>query len=399
MPAHSGDHDKRRPHEHSTHDLEVGLFAFEASAAAAKAAVLGLQRELDERAASVRARDAEKDGAIDERVRLSRRRLAEPAAKICGLEANRHDQEVAIQDLRQELDERCLEPWPAPAPAVAANVVAAARPRAIAGDVVLSVGGKLFMAETKKLRAGSAWFGAVLSGEFPLPLGLDGSVFIDRDFTHFQLVLDYLHLGLSSVSRRLSFLTKSERWELLEETAFYRLPQLAGAAAQPSVGTTVNAKIASQELASIQEPVYNGVCGSWHPPGVCGAQPVACGVLGTATVPCIVRGYRHRGDIANSAAGSLVGNANGTFAALNSGAACPFAHADASDCGITRDADESDAESILSNGRGDGADGEVDAWAFATASAGPPRWELEFHGHTLWVEEEQIEPEPPKGKP
>lgn len=98
------------------------------------------------------------------------------------------------------------------------------------GTVRLSVGGAEFEASAEDLRRGSPWFSALLSGAFPIPRDEEGAVFIDRDWTHFWLVLDFVRFGPPCVEARLRALRRRELAALLREAEFYRLDGLAGEA-------------------------------------------------------------------------------------------------------------------------------------------------------------------------
>jgi len=164
------------------------------------------------------------------------------------------------------------------------------------GSVRLCVGGARYEADAADLCGSSAWFCALLSGTFPVPRDDAGAFFIDRDWAHFALILDYLQFGIASLHNHLGSLGHQERAALLEEAAFYRLPELAGAAAEPPVGSAAVVRLPSQELAArgIQEPLHHDACSKWHAPGACSDLPVGCTLLGTATLTCIVRDYKHR---------------------------------------------------------------------------------------------------------
>eukprot|EP00928_Gymnodinium_smaydae_P083899 TRINITY_DN67144_c0_g1_i1.p1 TRINITY_DN67144_c0_g1~~TRINITY_DN67144_c0_g1_i1.p1 ORF type:complete len:327 (+),score=71.09 TRINITY_DN67144_c0_g1_i1:72-1052(+) len=164
------------------------------------------------------------------------------------------------------------------------------------GLVRFNVGGQRFAAYAEDLRRGSPWFAALLSGAFPLALDEAGAIFLDRDADQFQVVLDFAQSGYAAVRTRVQALNLRQRRLLLEEAAYVRLPQLVGAVAEPAVGETTMARFTSQQLAEFagaEESFLHDVCGQRHQLGQCEAQPVACGILGTAVAAFSVRGYRH----------------------------------------------------------------------------------------------------------
>ena len=57
--------------------------------------------------------------------------------------------------------------------------------------ISLDIGGNKFSTSLQTLRTDSgSVFGAMFSGRYPIPKQEDGSIFIDRDGTHFLLILN-----------------------------------------------------------------------------------------------------------------------------------------------------------------------------------------------------------------
>ncbi|CAE8592808.1 unnamed protein product, partial [Polarella glacialis] len=247
------------------------------------------------------------DDAVEERRRLARKRLASVAMELLN-------------------DEVCSEAPPAKALRRGAPSLSA-KCSGCSGQLQLCVGGKIFEADRGLLAANSEWFAAALEllpaqgKDFPYSSNNNSnhnsnsnnnhnhnninssnnndsntsSLFIDRDWAHFQVISDVIHVGLSSVLRSIRHLDRCERAALLEEASFYRLPELIGALAWPSIGSTAKVRLASQVLAAggLLEPIHHDTCGACHVPGVCRQQPMLCGTLGTGVFTGIVVGYRH----------------------------------------------------------------------------------------------------------
>lgn len=68
--------------------------------------------------------------------------------------------------------------------------------------VILNVGGKKFTTSLQTLRAEpESMLGVMFSGRHPCKKQDDGSIFIDRDGTHFRIILNYLRGNISSIQQ------------------------------------------------------------------------------------------------------------------------------------------------------------------------------------------------------
>lgn len=282
----------------TTSGAHAGSVVFEAQVLVAKATTQCLAA----REAAVRASALEYRDVVNEQLSLARKRLAPAVTELCEREAHGQVEEAKLQEFI-----RCTErlhgiPWQTPCD------------QRIEGCVRLCVGGASFEAGAAELRAGSLWFSALLSGMYPVPRDEDGAIFIDRDPKHFQVVLDCMHCGIASVRGHVRGLNRHERQALLLEADFYRLSELVGTAVEPQVGSSVVARFPSQVLAAagILEPLHHDTCCQWHPPGMCSEKPVACALLGTATLTCRVRDYCH--GVLPSAAMAQCASARGSAA-------------------------------------------------------------------------------------
>lgn len=66
--------------------------------------------------------------------------------------------------------------------------------------VILNVGGKKFTTSLQTLRAEpESMLGVMFSGRHPCKKQDDGSIFIDRDGTHFRIILNYLRGNITSI--------------------------------------------------------------------------------------------------------------------------------------------------------------------------------------------------------
>jgi phosphotransferase system HPr-like phosphotransfer protein len=89
--------------------------------------------------------------------------------------------------------------------------------------VTLNVGGRLFATfKWTLMNYEHSYFFALLNSGIFLP-GADGSYFIDRSPTHFELIIDYLRNGEFS-KKKLKIITSLELEELIEECDYYLLP-------------------------------------------------------------------------------------------------------------------------------------------------------------------------------
>jgi len=89
------------------------------------------------------------------------------------------------------------------------------------GCVTLNIGGKVFRTFTDTLMKGTTMLSAMFSGRIPVKKEEDGSVFIDRDGTHFRYILNFLRDGTLSRPD-----TLKEIDELKAEARFYCIPRL-----------------------------------------------------------------------------------------------------------------------------------------------------------------------------
>ena len=88
--------------------------------------------------------------------------------------------------------------------------------------VILNVGGIKFTTSSMTLQAEpESVLGVMFSGRHPLVKQEDGSIFIDRDGTHFRIILNYLRGNISSIRQ----LPKDDfiLSELLSEVEYYQL--------------------------------------------------------------------------------------------------------------------------------------------------------------------------------
>eukprot|EP00906_Rhabdomonas_costata_P016443 RCo023581 len=97
--------------------------------------------------------------------------------------------------------------------------------------VVLDVGGTLFETTVKTLTSEpGSMLEAMFSGRFPVQKESDGTVFLDRDPTHFPVILNYLRDKALGRELRtfgdVDALRGRERLQLLREVAFYGLEGL-----------------------------------------------------------------------------------------------------------------------------------------------------------------------------
>lgn len=88
--------------------------------------------------------------------------------------------------------------------------------------VILNVGGIKFTTSLKTLQAEpESMLGVMFSGRHPLVKQEDGSIFIDRDGTHFRIILNYLRGNISSIQQlpEDNFILS----DLLSEVQYYQL--------------------------------------------------------------------------------------------------------------------------------------------------------------------------------
>jgi len=253
--------------------LERGLKALEcteAQLAGARMAVQELHRELLRRGRELQEQDAE----------IERKRARLRAAA---------EQEVVNIRAELECDRRSLEERMSQMPQVAARMK---------GRVKLNIGGLRFETSTDTLQK-SDWFGALMSGKFDVQADEDGYLFIDRDGTHFGIILNYLRMGTRAL-RGLE-LSEGQRLQVLEETQYYQLNGLAGALVQPPIGSSVTVEVATVDL--VEQRVgceLPHACGCTHPPGHCthlssGARE-CCDEYGMVVAACTVQDYAHDAD-------------------------------------------------------------------------------------------------------
>lgn len=89
--------------------------------------------------------------------------------------------------------------------------------------VSLDVGGKAFHTTWATLtRNTRSMFSSMFSGRFPIETQADGTVFIDRDPTHFQLILNYLRDG----EVPLDGLNVNTKRALMKESHYYQIQGL-----------------------------------------------------------------------------------------------------------------------------------------------------------------------------
>lgn len=260
------------------------LSALEESLIAAGGVAQDLRQQLQKRELEVRARASERSEAVHLREQLAQNRLAPLALELCDLEADAHAQKMEVEGLKNKVKRRRVDP----SPELTSQI-------GLTGSVHLNIGGVHFEGNAESLRAGSPFFSLLLSGRLVLACDEGGGIFVDRDGMHFRAVLDFLELGVASVRKHLAVMNRRQRRELAEEGAFYRLPELLGAVAEPAMGSTVAVRLEVKDLVSkgVQSPLLHHACGFCHAPGLCREQPVGCSLLGTATATCIVVEYRH----------------------------------------------------------------------------------------------------------
>jgi len=126
----------------------------------------------------------------------------------------------------------------------------------------------------------------------------DGSLFIDRDGTHFRTILNYLRMGLAA-SRGLE-LSPAQKQQLLEEAEFYQLHELSGMLACPAVRSRAKVYLPSVDVHSVSGSTrLKHLCGFVHEPGKCDCllctrrRDCPCNRQGSAMVTTAVKGYRH----------------------------------------------------------------------------------------------------------
>ena len=91
--------------------------------------------------------------------------------------------------------------------------------------IMLDIGGYKCSTSLQTLRAEpESMLGTMFSGRHPIAKQNDGSVFIDRDGTHFRVVLNYLRGAITS--RELLPDNKLQLSELLTEANYYQLKGL-----------------------------------------------------------------------------------------------------------------------------------------------------------------------------
>ena len=91
--------------------------------------------------------------------------------------------------------------------------------------ITLDIGGYKCSTSLQTLRAEpESMLGTMFSGRHPITKQNDGSVFIDRDGTHFRIILNYLRGGITS-NEQLSD-NKLQLSELLTEVNYYQLKGL-----------------------------------------------------------------------------------------------------------------------------------------------------------------------------
>jgi len=246
------------------------LECVEAQLTSARAAVQEMQRELTKRT-----REAQEQEAELERKRARLRAEAE--------------QEVAALRGELERERRCLDERLAQMPQLAQRMK---------GRVKLNIGGMRFETSADTLRK-SEWFAAMMSGKFDIQPDEGGYLFVDRDGTHFNVILNYLRMGTRAL-RGLE-LSEGQRLQLLEETQYYQLNGLAGALVQPPVASNVTVEVATVDL--VEQRVcceLPHACGCSHAPGRC-VHPSAgarecCDEYGMVVAACVVQDYVHDAD-------------------------------------------------------------------------------------------------------
>lgn len=91
--------------------------------------------------------------------------------------------------------------------------------------ISLDIGGNKFSTSLQTLRTDSgSVFGAMFSGRHPIRKQEDGSIFIDRDGTHFRLILNYLRGSINSLDQLPD--DKLSLSDLLSEASYYQLEGL-----------------------------------------------------------------------------------------------------------------------------------------------------------------------------
>ena len=91
--------------------------------------------------------------------------------------------------------------------------------------ITLDIGGYKCSTSLQTLRAEpESMLGTMFSGRHPITKQNDGSVFIDRDGTHFRIILNYLRGGITSTEQLPD--NKLQLLELLTEVNYYQLKGL-----------------------------------------------------------------------------------------------------------------------------------------------------------------------------
>merc|ERR1712118_418994 len=139
---------------------------------------------------------------LPQRQQLANDRLAPLALELCDMAATVDAVKTEVENLQRDVKRQRVQP-------------AGRIPGMDRMVVRFNIGGMQFESNPEALEAGSAWFSLLLSGRFPVPLDVDGAIFIDRDGTHFRVVLDFLELGLPSLHKHLVVMSRSQRRELL----------------------------------------------------------------------------------------------------------------------------------------------------------------------------------------
>jgi len=261
----------------------AGLVALEAGVAAARVAADALRQRLAFLDADAKRQEMEQTPVLEACVRNVRARLAPAATELAKMEARALDLQEELVREHAEMEGSSRD---------AQCTISRSK---LPAKVWLNVGGQPFQLSSSMACRASPFLRALLEVGMSRP-GVD-EIFLDRDSKHFQMISDFVHLGADAVHPGVARLTSRERIELATESDFYGLHKLTGLAANPSVGSMVAASIPAQELADkgVSDDLLHHVCRGWHSPGKCDSEPMACVMLGTAIVPCLVTGYMHWG--------------------------------------------------------------------------------------------------------
>jgi hypothetical protein len=88
--------------------------------------------------------------------------------------------------------------------------------------VTLNVGGQIFLTTRDTLLKGETMLSKLFSGKYKITQDKEGNPFLDRDGTHFRLILNYLRSGKIVLPQDLSLLA-----EIQIEADYYQIKELS----------------------------------------------------------------------------------------------------------------------------------------------------------------------------